>query len=71
MEAFTDAHFKQNYQKHLRNLKLNGSQPKTIKAYSFPRHPPNRGIIVNQRPQSGIGCRNGTHEQAPKPLFPR
>ena len=25
----------------------------------------------NQRSRSGIGCRNGTHEQDLKPLFPR
>ena len=27
--------FEQNYQTHLKRLKLNGMQPKTIEAYSF------------------------------------
>jgi integrase/recombinase XerD len=34
MEASTDAHFQQNYQSHLKHLKLKGLQPKTIEAYS-------------------------------------
>src|ERR1700688_2669916 len=34
MEASTDAHFQQNYQAHLKHLKLKGLQPKTIDAYA-------------------------------------
>jgi len=34
MEASTDANFKQNYQSHVKHLKLKGLQPKTIEAYS-------------------------------------
>lgn len=34
MEALPEANFKQNYQLHLKHLKLKGLQPKTIEAYS-------------------------------------
>ena len=34
MEASANAHFDQNYQTHLKHLKLKGLQPKTIEAYS-------------------------------------
>jgi site-specific recombinase XerD len=34
MEASPEAIFKQNYQSHLKHLKLKGLQPKTIEAYS-------------------------------------
>ena len=34
MESSTEAIFKQNYQLHLKHLKLKGLQPKTIEAYS-------------------------------------
>jgi integrase/recombinase XerD len=34
MEASTDANFKQNYQSHVKHLKLKGIEPKTIEAYS-------------------------------------
>ena len=34
MESSTEAIFKQNYQSHLKHLKLKGLQPKTIEAYS-------------------------------------
>ncbi len=35
MAPTTDANFKQNYQTHLKYLKLMGLQPKTTKAYSL------------------------------------
>lgn len=35
MEASTNAQFEQNYQSHLKHLKLKGLQPKTIEAYSL------------------------------------
>ena len=34
METTTNAQFEQNYQSHLKHLKLKGLQPKTIEAYS-------------------------------------
>ncbi|MCP4257695.1 MAG: site-specific integrase [Planctomycetes bacterium] len=34
MTASSVATFKQNYQRHLKHLKLKGLQPKTIEAYS-------------------------------------
>ena len=34
METSANAHFAQNYQSHLKHLKLKGLQPKTIEAYS-------------------------------------
>jgi hypothetical protein len=34
MESSPEAIFKQNYQLHLKHLKLKGHQPKTIEAYS-------------------------------------
>ena len=34
METSTNAQFEQNYQSHLKHLKLKGLQPKTIEAYS-------------------------------------
>ncbi len=34
MEALSEAQFEQNYQLHLKHLKLKGLQPKTIEAYS-------------------------------------
>ena len=34
MEASTNTQFEQNYQSHLKHLKLKGLQPKTIEAYS-------------------------------------
>jgi site-specific recombinase XerD len=34
MEPTTSEHFEQNYQTHLKHLKLKGLQPKTIEAYS-------------------------------------
>ncbi|MCP4378439.1 MAG: site-specific integrase, partial [bacterium] len=34
MTSSTEANFKQNYQTHLKHLKLKGLQPKTIEAYS-------------------------------------
>ena len=34
METSANAHFEQNYQSHLKHLKLKGLQPKTIEAYS-------------------------------------
>jgi integrase/recombinase XerD len=34
MTPSSDSHFKQNYQSHLKHLKLKGLQPKTIEAYA-------------------------------------
>ncbi len=34
MTTSSEANFKQNYQTHLKHLKLKGLQPKTIEAYS-------------------------------------
>ena len=34
LETSANAHFEQNYQSHLKHLKLKGLQPKTIEAYS-------------------------------------
>jgi site-specific recombinase XerD len=34
MTSFSESNFKQNYQTHLKHLKLKGLQPKTIQAYS-------------------------------------
>ena len=34
MEALSEATFKENYQRHLKHLKLKGLQPKTVEAYS-------------------------------------
>ena len=34
MEALSGATFKQNYERHLKHLKLKGLQPKTVEAYS-------------------------------------
>jgi integrase/recombinase XerD len=34
MTASSESHFKQNYQTHLKHLKLKGLQPKTIEAYA-------------------------------------
>jgi site-specific recombinase XerD len=34
MTSSSESHFKQNYQTHLKHLKLKGLQPKTIEAYS-------------------------------------
>ena len=34
MTPSSDSHFKQNYQNHLKHLKLKGLQPKTIEAYA-------------------------------------
>ena len=34
MTSSSDSHFKQNYQTHLKHLKLKGLRPKTIEAYS-------------------------------------
>lgn len=34
LETSANSHFEQNYQSHLKHLKLKGLQPKTIDAYS-------------------------------------